>query len=175
MAKKMTVAQKQKGYRTLQYTCVGGEFLSALTPFIVLGITHADTWFTSEGGWKIGLGGALALALVGIAVFLVTKKKESENEFTNGWITLIVGWFAVAFIFVLLANIIDQIAVIMLWGGLGLLGAFGLDITSRHFKKVADTYKELIGEVKGDNLKEQIKKEIEEEKKTKVKIKVVNK
>ena len=161
--KKLTTKQKQKGYRTLQYTCVGGEFVSALLPFIVLGIANGEEWFVSEGGWKIGLGGSLALALVGIAVFLVTKKKEGESDITRGWITLIVGWFAVAFIFVLLTNILDQIAVIMLWGGLGLLGSFGLDITSRHFKTLADEYKDALKEVNGDTLKEKIKKEIEEE------------
>ena len=110
MAKKLTVRQKQKAYRTAQYGCVVGEFLSVFTPFIIMGAVNADTWFKSEGGWKIGLGGALALALVGIAVFLVTKKKEGESDITRGWITLIVGWFAVAFIFVLLTNIIDQIS-----------------------------------------------------------------
>lgn len=174
MAKERTATQKQRTYRTIQYTCLGGEFLSAITPFIILGAVNADKWFTSEEGWKVGLGGALALALMGIAVFLVTKKKEGESELTGGWITLIVGWFAVTFIFVLLTSIMDQIATIMLWGGLGLLGAFGLDITSKHFKKLADMYKDAIGEVKKNNLKEQIQREVEEEKK-KVKIKVVNK
>lgn len=170
--KKMTVAQKQKTYRTLQYTCVGGEFISALTPFIVIGAVHFDEWFKSEDGWKIGLGGALALALMGIAVFLVTAKKEKESKVTNGWITLIVGWFAVAFIFVLLANIMDQIAVIMFWGGLGLCGAFGLDLTSKAMKKKADLYKEVIGDVGKDKLKAEVEKEYQEEK---VKVKVVNK
>ena len=176
MAKKLTATQKQKGYRALQYTCIGGEFLSLITPFIILGAVNNEKWFKSEGGWKIGLGGALALALLGIAVFLVTKKKEGESDITRGWITLIVGWFAVAFIFVLLTNIIDQISTIMLYGGLGIIGAFGLDITSRHFKRVADLYKAAIGEVKTDKLKEQINEEVEQEKQTKkVKIKVVNK
>ena len=170
--KKMTVAQKQKTYRTLQYTCVGGEFISALTPFIVIGAVHFDEWFKSEDGWKIGLGGALALALMGIAVFLVTAKKEKESKVTNGWITLLVGWFAVAFIFVLLANIMDQIAVIMFWGGLGLAGAFGLDMTSKAMKKKADLYKEVIGDVGKDKLKAEVEKEYQEEK---VKVKVVNK
>lgn len=161
--KKLTTKQKQKGYRALQFTCVGGEFVSVMLPFIILGIVNGEKWFVSEGGWKIGLGGSLALALVGIAIFLVTKKKEGESDITKGWITLIVGWFAVAFIFVLLTNIMDQIAVIMLWGGLGILGAFGLDITSRHYKKLADAYKDAIGGVSEDKLKEKIKKELEEE------------
>ena len=174
MAKQMSVAKKQKTYRTLQYTCVGGEVISVLTPFIILGAVNADTWFKSSEGWKVGLGGSLALALMGIAIFLVTAKKEKESKVTNGWLTLIVGWFAVAFIFVLLANIIDQIATIMLFGGIGLVVAFGLDIVSKSFKTKADLYKEAIGEVKKDKLKEQIEKEVEEEK-LRVKVKVINK
>lgn len=166
-----TASQKQKKYRILQYTCVGGEFISALTPFIILGAVNAEKWFTSSEGWKVGLGGSLALALMGLAVFLVTNKKEKESKVTNGWITLIVGWFMVAFIFVLLTNIMDQIATIMLFGGIGLCGAFGLDLVSKSFKVKADLYKEAIGEVKTEKLKEQIQREVEEEKK-KIKIKV---
>lgn len=172
MAKKLTTRQKQKKYRTLQYTCVGGEFISVLTPFIILGVVNADKWFKSSDGWKVGLGGSLALALMGIAVFLVSYKKEKDNKITNGWITLIVGWFAVTFVFILLANIMDQIATIMLFGGIGLCGAFGLDLISKSFKTKADLYKEAIGEVTKDKLKEQIAQEVEEEKR-KVKIKVI--
>ena len=172
MAKKLTTRQKQKKYRTLQYTCVGGEFISVLTPFIILGVVNADKWFKSSDGWKVGLGGSLALALMGIAVFLVSYKKEKDNKITNGWITLIVGWFAVTFVFILLANIMDQIATIMLFGGIGLCGAFGLDLISKSFKTKADLYKEAIGEVTKDKLKEHIAQEVEEEKR-KVKIKVI--
>ena len=166
-----TVSQKQKKYRVLQYTCFGGEFISIITPFVILGAVNAEEWFKSSEGWKIGLGGALALALVGIALFLVTQKKEKESKVTDGWITFIVGWFAVTFIFILLAHIMDQIATIMLFGGIGLCGAFGLDLTSKSFKAKADLYKEAIGEVKRDKLKEQIQQEVEQEK-MKVKIKV---
>ena len=96
--KQLTAKQKQTKYRALQYTTFVGEFISILTPFIIMGIVNYDEWFTTEEGWKVGLGGTLALALMGIAVFLVTKKKEDE-KITGGYITLIVGWFAVAFIF----------------------------------------------------------------------------
>jgi len=163
----MEAKKKQIKYRTLQYTCLGGEFVSAFAPFIIMGAVNADKWFKSEGGWKIGLGGALALALMGLAVFLVTQKKEKESKVTNGWITLIVGWFAVAFVFVLLANIMDQIATIMLFGGIGLCGAFGLDLASKSFQAKADLYKETRAEVQKDALKEEIKEE-----QVKIKVKV---
>ena len=163
MAKKqLTTKQKKNRYRAIQYGTFGGEFVSILAPFVALGIANYDTWFANEEGWKVGLGGTLALALHGIAVLLVSKKKEDE-KITSGYITLIVGWFAVAFIFLLLANIMDQIATIMFFGGIGLLGAFGLDMTSKEFKKKADLYKEAIAKVNGENLEEQIRKEIEEE------------
>ena len=165
--KQLTVRQRQKRYRTFQYLTFGGEFLSILTPFITLGIVNYEEWFTTEEGWKVGLGGALALALMGIAVFLVTKKKENK-ETTSGYITLVVGWFAVAFVFMLLASIMEQIATIMFFGGLGLLGAFGLDLTSKSFKTKADTYKEVLNEVNTDTLKEKAKEELLKEKEVKI-------
>ena len=161
MAKEKTVKQIKTKYRAFQYLFTGGEVLSILTPFITLGIVYGDEWFTTEAGWKIGLGGGLALALCGIAVWLFTAKKEKESKITNGWITLIVGWFAIAFIFVLLESIMAQISSIMLWGGLGLLTAAGLDnFGAKHFKAKADAYSEALKEVKQDTLKEQIAKEI---------------
>ena len=163
--KKLTAEQKQKRYRTLQYTCVGGEFVSVLTPYIVMGIANADEWFVnSSEGWKIGLGGSLAMAILGIAVFLTTKKKDDETKFSNGWITLLVFWFAIAFVFMLLANIMDQISTIMFFGGIGLAGAFALDLTSKQMKKRADLYRDAIGEVQHDKLKEKIEKEVAAEK-----------
>lgn len=160
MAKKqMTAKQKQTKYRALQYTTFVGEFISILTPFIVMGAINYDEWFTTEDGLKVGLGGALALALMGIAVLLVTKKKE-DDKITSGYITLIVGWFAVAFVFMLLASIMEQITTIMMFGGLGLLGAFGLDLTSKNFKSKADLFKESIIDAKKKVVKDQVEQEL---------------
>ena len=157
--KQLTAKQKQTKYRSLQYTTFIGEFVSILTPFIIMGIVNYDEWFTTEEGWKVGLGGTLALALMGIAVFLVTKKKEDE-KITGGYITLIVGWFAVAFIFMLLASIMEQITTIMMFGGLGLLGAFGLDIASHNFKDKADLYKKTIQTAKENVVKQQVEDDL---------------
>ena len=159
MAKKLTTSQKKTKYRALQYTTFIGEFVSILTPFIVMGCVNAKEWFYNEEGWKVGLGGTLALALMGIAVFLVTKQKE-DDKITGGYVTLIVGWFAVAFIFMLLANIMEQITTIMLFGGLGLLGAFGLDLTSKNFKAKADQYKDTINKSKQKVLEEETIQEL---------------
>ena len=160
--KKLTIVQKKNKYRSLQYTTFVGEFVSILTPFIIMGIANYDEWFTTEEGWKVGLGGTLALALMGIAVFLVTKKKEDE-KITGGYITLVVGWFAVAFIFMLLASIMEQITTIMMFGGLGLLGAFGLDMVSKNFKAKADQYKETILKGKQKKLEEEVYEELSQD------------
>ena len=163
MAKKLTTNQKKNKYRALQYTTFVGEFVSIIMPFVVMGAINSKEWFYNEEGWKVGLGGTLALALMGIAVFLVTKKKE-DDKITGGYITLIVGWFAVAFVFMLLASIMEQITTIMMFGGIGLLGAFGLDITSKSFKAKADLYKETIQKSKETVLKEEVVKELKENK-----------
>ena len=161
MAKDLTATQKKNRYRAFQYLCFGGEFLSILTPYIILGAINFDTWFThNPEGWKVGLGGSLAFALAGIAVFLVGKKKE-DKELTGGFIALILGWFMVAFIFMLLASIMNEIASIMFYGGIGLCGAFGLDIVSKSYKNKADIYKEALHKVREDSAKEEYKKEIE--------------
>lgn len=160
MAKKQkTVKQLKNKYRALQYSTFVGEFVSILTPFIILGIANKDEWFTTAEGWKIGLGGALALALMGIAVLLVTNKKENK-ELTSGYITLIIGWFAVAFIFLLLSSILEQITTIMLYGGLGLLGAFGLDMASKNFKEKANAYSNAMKTVKQKTIEERVQDDI---------------
>ena len=163
MAKKpLTAKQKQNKYRALQYSTFVGEFVSIILPFVIIGAANYEDWFVSESGWKVGLGGTLALALLGIAVLLVTRKKEDE-KITSGYITLISGWFAVAFIFVLLADIIEQIAMIMFFGGIGILGAFGLDMTSKNFKAKADLYKNAIAKAKTENLEDELKQEFKKD------------
>ena len=161
--KPLTATQKKNRYRTLQYVAIGGEYLSILTPYIILGAVHYQEWFVNNtDSWRIGLGGSLALALMGIATTLITKKKE-DTKITDGYISLIICWFAVSFVFVLLRDIMNQIAGIMLYGGLGLLGAFGLDLVSKSYKKKADMYKEAFDKVRGETIEEEIKKNIEEE------------
>lgn len=160
MAKKLTLKQQLNKYRALQYSTFVGEFVSIILPFVIMGAVNYEDWFVSESGWKVGLGGTLALALLGIAVLLVTKKKEDE-KITSGYITLIIGWFAVAFIFALLASIIEQISMIMFFGGIGILGAFGLDMTSKNFKAKADLCKETIKSGKQKVLQDQFVKENE--------------
>lgn len=156
-----TLKQQKTKYRALQYTTFVSEFISVFTPYIIMGLVNHDEWFPdAETSIKVTTGGALAMALLGIAVFLVGKNKE-DKKVTSGYIALIVGWFATAFIFVMLASIMEQISVIMLYGGIGLCGAFGLHMFSKDYKEKADYYKSTLDEGKKELLKERAKAEIQ--------------
>lgn len=170
MKKELTVKQKKNKYRTWQYVSRVGEFVVIPIPYAVLAIVNRNEWFAQADGWKIGLGGTLAIALMTIATFLVTKQKEEESKLTDGYITLILGWIATAFIFTLLADIMNQIANIMWFGAIGLAGAFGLDLTSKAMKKKADHYKTALETAQTELDKEQAIEEIKT-----VKVKVVKK
>ena len=62
----------------------------------------------------------------------------------------------------------------MMWTGLGLAVAFGLNIFSKKEKEKADLYKEARSKVNQETLEDKIRQEVaEEEEKKKVKIKVV--
>ena len=182
MAKKekkpLTASQKQRKYRIIEKSLFGGEFVAISTPYIIMGAINFDEWFKTTDGWKIGLGGSLAIALMCLCVFVISKRKEDKKDdkdsITGGYVTLLMGWLAVAFIFLLLANIMHDIATIMFFGAIGIASALGLEITSKHFKTKADLYKEVIKEIKKESAKEEAKreimKEVEEEEKVEVRI-----
>lgn len=166
MAKKeKTVKQQKNKYRAIEYGCLGGEFVAIASPFVAIGIANYDKYFVQYDGTKMSIAFFLAMAVMGMAIFLVSKKKLE-----NSYITLIVGWAVVAFIFQLLGQIIMDIATIMWFGLIGLVAAYGLEIGSKAAKKKKDAINEAMNEANKDNLKEQYKQEIEE-KKIKVKVK----
>lgn len=159
--KPLTLKQKQNKYRALQYTTFVGKYLALLTPFIVMGCVNAQDWFYQEEGWKVGLGGTLALALLGIVMTLVTKDDTKDNK-SLGKIALVMGWFTATFIVILLENILNQMATIMIFGSIGLCAAVGIDFANKDFKEKADLYKNTLVEGKKEILKEQIKEELKD-------------
>lgn len=159
--KQLTLKQKQNKYRALQYTTFVGKYLALLTPFIVMGCANAQDWFYQEEGWKVGLGGTLALALLGIVMTLVTKDDTKDNK-NLGKIALVMGWFTATFIVILLEDILNQMATIMIFGSIGLCAAVGIDFANKDFKTKADLYKTTLIEGKKEILKEQVKDELKD-------------
>ena len=147
--------------------CFGGEFVSVLAPFIAIGIVNYDKYFVQYDGTKMSIAAVLTAALMGLATWLVSKKK-----FENSFITLIIGWFSVAFIFLLLGQIINDIAMIMFYGGIGILGAYGLDIGSKESMKKANKIQEAIDQAVKENTVDDYKEELKEKETKKVRIKV---
>lgn len=152
--KPLTLTQKKNKYRALQYTTFVGKYIALLTPFIVMGIVNAEDWFYTDGGWKVGLGGTLALALLGIITALVTNDDAKRNE-SMSKISLLLGWIAATFVVILLEDILNQIATIMIFGSIGLFAAVGIDFASKDFKNKADKYKATIEKGKEKMLEEQ--------------------
>ena len=161
--KKLTTKQKKNRYIFGQWSATAGEVLSVITPFAILGAANYGEWFRSGEGWKVGLAGTLALALVGIAIFLVAYKKEKDTNITNGWIIIIVGWYMICFILWLIADIITQASMIMFWGGIGIVGAFGLDIVSKKCQNKATELAAAIKKAEQEKVEEQAKAEVNEE------------
>lgn len=158
--KELTIKQKKNRFRTLQYGLQVGEYISVATPYAVMAGIYHEEWFpTPEVSAKVGLGGALGLALMSLSVALITKKKEND-KITNGMVTLLIVWYAVAFIFMLLANINMEIYKLMMWGGLGLAGAVGLDVGSKAAGKTADSLKEAVVQAQAEIDKQKATEEI---------------
>ena len=162
--KKLTATKKKKLYKLASRGAFAGEFISIGTPYVVMGAINYEEWFKGTEGWKVGLGGSIALALMGIAVLLVKKNKDSEDKSTiSGFITLLLGWLAVAFVFLLLANIMHQIASIMFFGAIGIAGALGLEIVSSKYDEKAEMYEMAIKKIRGESVENEVRKEIEKE------------
>lgn len=166
--KELTATQTKNKYRALQYTFVGGEFVSIAAPYIIIGAVNFDEYFVyNTEGWKVGTGGTIALALMGFAIFAVGKKKDEQSAHTNGFLTLGLLWLAIGFLFFMLSSILGDMAMIMVCGAAGIFGALGLNIASESMKNKADLYKKAIEEANKDGIKskiaEEAKKKVQEE------------
>lgn len=165
MKKELTPTQKKKRYKRISRLCFGGEFVSTLAPFIAMAIVNRDTWFVEVEGWRMSLASALALAVMGLATWLIAKKK-AENSFA----TLIVGWATATAIIFLIGKIVNDLAYIMLFGLIGIIGAAGLDIGSKQALKKAEKVQKGIERAEEELTAAAYKEELEE-RKIKVKVK----
>lgn len=158
--KELTIKEQRDSARKKQLILFASEFAVIPIPFVVMGIVNAQEWFiTNPEGWRIGLGGGIAMALCSLATFLVSKQKENPN-LTGGYISIILGWYALTFVFFLLSSILEQIYIIMAICGSGMLSAFGLDVESKRYKKEYLRLDESLKMAQAEIDKEQAKEEI---------------
>ena len=163
MKKQMTIKQQKNKERTIQYSLFAGQFVALPVPFIAMAIVNREEWSVNNpNGWQIGLGGGIAIALMAVMTLLVSAKKENK-ELTGGYIAMIIGWYAFAFVAMLLSEIMYQIYQIMMIGGSGMLAAFGLDTASKTYKKKADKHKAQLEKAEEELGVEQAKQEMVKE------------
>ena len=168
--KELTIKQQKRRYKTYKYLLIGGEYVATLLPYGIMAIVNREEWFVlNPEPWKVGLGGSIGMVLLALAMFLITKKRDNE-KLTNGMIALLIGWYAVAFVFFLLAQINMEIYKIMFYGGLGLCAALGLDIGSKYFDKKATTLDTAMKQAETNLQTEQATKEILEKENKKKKV-----
>ena len=158
--KQLTIKQQKNKNRATQYALFASEFVAIPVPFAIMAVINREEWFLNNpNGWQIGLGGGIAIALMSIMALLVSAKKENQ-ELTGRYVALIIGWYAFAFVAMLLSEIMYEIYKIMMIGGTGMLAAFGLDQGSKYFKKQADKNKEQLTEAEKQLGVEQAKEEM---------------
>lgn len=168
MAKnKNSIVKKKNKYRTIEWSCFIGEFVSAATPFVTIAIVNYDKYFVEYDGVKMSISFFMALAVMGMAIFLIAKKK-----FENSYVTLLLGWAVVAFIFTMIGELIVDLANIMWFGLIGLLGSYGLEISSKKARQKKKEIMDIINQAEKENAVEKYKEEQAEINEKKVKIKV---
>lgn len=154
--------QKRK-YRAIEWSCFAGEFVSVAAPFVAIAIVNYDKYFVQYNGTQMSISFFMALAVMGFAIWGITKKKLQ-----NSFITFMIAWATIAFIFQMMGEMILDIATIMWFGLIGLAGAYGLDLGSKAAKKKKEKIISAYEQADKDDLVEAVK----EEKKQKVKVRI---
>lgn len=145
----LTPTQRLKVYKVVKWTAFGGEFVSIILPFVLIGIINYNQFFVEYSGVKMSIAGVLTMALMGFVLFVITSKKVKDF-----YIPLLIIWAVATVIFYLIGQIINEMANIMLAGFFGLCGAFGLDITSKQFDKKATKIKNAIDKAEEELIKQ---------------------
>ena len=152
--KDLTIEQQAGRFGRIKWLCAIMQYISVATPFITIALVNKDKYFVEYDGTKMSISLALGLALMGFAIWGITVKKLE-----NTYVSFIIKWVIVAFIFTLLGEIINDIAVIMWFGLIGLLSAQGFEIGAKKAGNLQQEKKEAIKKAKEELDKEQAKEE----------------
>lgn len=121
-----TVKQQANKFGRIKWLCYIMEYVSVATPFISIAIANKDKYFVEYDGTKMSISLILGLCLMGFAIWGITQKKLE-----NTLVSLIIKWTIVAFIFTLIGEIINDIAMIMWFGLIGLISAQCFELGSK--------------------------------------------
>lgn len=156
MAKKQkTTKQLKNKYNAIEKITYFCEYLSMAAPFVTIGIVNYDRYFVEyEGGTKMSISMVMALAVLGLTIWSTTKEK-----FKNTMLSLIIKMAILSFICFMMGQLITDLATILMFGVVGLIGSQGLDVLSKHYKKKKEQIVEATNEANKDELVEKVKAE----------------
>lgn len=161
MAKKQkkpkTLKQQANKYRNIKYGCIGGEFISAVTPLVTIAIINKDKYFVDFEGTKVEIGMFMALAFMGFSIWAITKKKLE-----NTMISLIIKLAIWAFVVTMIESILHDLALILWMTVIGLCGAQGFEWGSESAAKKQKKKLERIEKAEELRDIEQAKSELED-------------
>ena len=78
-----TVKSQKNKYAIIEYSCFVGEFVSVASPFVAIGIANYDKYFVQYDGTKMSIAFFMAMAVMGMAIFLISKKKHEYLQEEN--------------------------------------------------------------------------------------------
>ena len=159
--KELTVKQQASRLGRIKWLCRILEYVSIATPFVTIALINKDKYFVEYDGTRMSISLLLGLALMGFAIWGITEKKLE-----NTYVSFIIKWVIVAFIFTMLGEVITDIAMIMWFGLIGLAGSQGLEIASNKASQEQQRKLEAIKKAQDELDTEQAKEE-----KIKVKVK----
>ena len=154
--KQRTIKQQANHYRNIKFGCIGGEFLSAVTPLVTIALVNKDKYFVDFEGTKIGIGMFMALAFMGFSIWAITKKKLE-----NTMISLIIKLAIWAFIVTMIENILHDLALILWMTVIGLVGAQCFEWGAESAEKKQKKKLSAITKAEEENDVEQAKYEID--------------
>lgn len=164
--KNLTIKQKANKHKINSKILYATKPIATATPMAITMAVKGQEWFNIPNeGPKIAIGGTIAIIIMAISSLLVNKKTE-DKTITNSWITLVLGWYAVAFIFMLLGQIMHEIWWIMMVAGSGMLASAGIDVVEKNELKQYELMKSGIEEAEKETIKEQVKEELKKQQPT---------
>jgi thiol:disulfide interchange protein len=168
MAKKeKTLIQTKKSYKRWGRVCFFSEFLSVAAPFVAVGLANYEKYFIEYDGTKVTIGFIMAMAVMGSAIWLISKK-----EIANSMITLFIGWGVVTGILFCIEQLLQDLCYIMLFGWVGMAGALGLDIGKKKLYEKSDKLGKAIETAENELNVERYKEEKASQDIKKIKVKV---